>query len=60
MVYDSDLVSVPSPLVAEMVTVNVPVVVGVPEITPVLLLILKPAGKPFASNEVGVLDAMIE
>ena len=39
---------VPLPLVALSVTVDVPAVVGVPEINPVVLLTDSPAGNPFA------------
>ena len=39
---------VPLLLVALMVTLYVPAVVGVPEINPVLVLTLKPAGSPVA------------
>jgi hypothetical protein len=39
---------VPPALVALIVTVYVPAVVGVPEINPVLVLTLKPAGNPVA------------
>jgi hypothetical protein len=38
----------PAPLLALMVTLNVPAVVGVPEITPVLLVTFRPAGSPVA------------
>ena len=43
-------VALPLPLllVALMVTLYVPAVVGVPEINPVLVLTLKPAGSPVA------------
>jgi hypothetical protein len=37
-----------APLLALMVTLDVPAVVGVPEITPVLVLTLRPAGSPVA------------
>ena len=39
---------VPPALVALMVTLYVPAVVGVPEIKPVLVLTLRPGGKPAA------------
>ena len=39
---------VPPALVALMVTVYVPAVVGVPEITPVLIFTDRPAGSPVA------------
>jgi hypothetical protein len=38
----------PVPYVALMVTLNAPTVVGVPEITPVVVFTLKPLGKPVA------------
>jgi hypothetical protein len=41
-------VPVPPELVALMVTVYVPAVVGVPEINPVAVLTVKPGGKPLA------------
>ena len=47
---DSVRFAVPAPpaLVALIVTDEVPVAVGVPEISPVAVLILKPAGSPVA------------
>ena len=39
---------VPVPLVALRVTVEVPATVGVPDMRPVLVLILSPAGHPVA------------
>ena len=45
---------VPVTLDADIVTLDVPAVVGVPEITPVVLFTLRPAGKPVASYEVGL------
>jgi len=39
---------VPPELVALMVTLYVPAVVGVPEITPVVVFTLRPAGSPVA------------
>ena len=50
---------VPPALVALMVTVYVPAVVGVPEINPVLVLTLKPAGSPVALKLVGLFVAVI-
>jgi len=47
------------PLLAPMVTLVVPAVVGVPEITPVLALILRPAGSGIALKLVGLLLAVI-
>jgi hypothetical protein len=48
-----------APLVALMVTLVVPAVVGVPEITPVLVLTVRPAGSPVALKLVGLLVAVI-
>ena len=50
---------VPPELVALTDTMEFPAVVGVPEIRPVVELTLKPAGKPDAPNEVGLLLAAI-
>jgi len=50
---------VPPALVALMVTAYVPAVVGVPEINPVLVFTLKPAGSPVALKLVGLLVAVI-
>ena len=50
---------VPPALVALMVTLYVPAVVGVPEINPVLVFTLKPAGSPVALKLVGLLVAAI-
>ena len=50
---------VPPALVALMVTVYVPAVVGVPEIKPVLVFTVKPAGSPVALKLVGLLVAVI-
>jgi hypothetical protein len=47
------------PLLALMVTLVVPAVVGVPEITPVLVLTLSPAGSGLALKLVGLLVAVI-
>jgi hypothetical protein len=41
-------VPVPPAFVAPSETVEIPVAVGVPEITPVLVLTLRPAGNPLA------------
>jgi hypothetical protein len=38
----------PDPLVAAIVTVKVPVAVGVPLISPVIVLTVKPVGNPLA------------
>ena len=50
---------VPPALVALMVTLYVPAVVGVPEIKPVVVFTLKPAGRPLALKLVGLLVAVI-
>ena len=47
------------PLLAVMVTLVVPAVVGVPEITPVLVLTLRPAGNGLAVKLVGLLVAVM-
>jgi hypothetical protein len=52
-------VPVPEPFVAEIDTLDVPAAVGAPEIAPVLVLRLSPAGKPVAPNEVGLPVAVI-
>ena len=49
----------PPALVALMVTVYVPAVVGVPEINPVLVFTVKPGGSPIALKLVGLLVAVI-
>ena len=49
----------PAPLLAVIVTLVVPAVVGVPEITPVLVLTLRPAGSGLAVKLVGLLVAVI-
>jgi len=49
----------PAPLLALMVTLVVPAVVGVPEITPVLVFTLRPAGSGLALKLVGLLVAVI-
>jgi hypothetical protein len=46
-------------LVAVIVMGNVPMAVGVPEISPVVWFTVKPPGKPVASNSVGLLSAVI-
>ena len=48
-----------APLLAVMVTLVVPAVVGVPEITPVLASTLRPGGRPVALKLVGLLVAVI-
>ena len=50
---------VPPALVAVIVTVEFPGVDGVPEIRPVAVFTLKPAGRPVAPNEAGLLLAAI-
>jgi len=52
-------VPVPAELMAEIVTVDVPAAEGVPEINPVEVLTVSPAGNPVALNEVGLLLAAI-
>ena len=51
---------VPDPLAAERFTAKVPDAVGVPLITPEVVLMLKPAGKPVAVKLVGLFVAVIE
>jgi hypothetical protein len=41
-------VPVPAELLAEMLTVNVPACVGVPEMSPVVVFTLSPVGRPVA------------
>jgi hypothetical protein len=50
----------PPALLALMVELNVPVTLGVPLITPVLVLTLKPVGRPVAPKLVGLLLAVME
>jgi hypothetical protein len=52
-------VPVPAELVAEIVTVDVPADDGVPDINPVDVLTVRPAGNPVAPKEVGLLFAAI-
>ena len=49
----------PAPLLALIVTLVVPAAVGVPEITPVLVLMLRPAGSGLALKLVGLLVAVM-
>jgi len=49
----------PAPLLAVMVTLVVRACVGVPEITPVLVLTVRPAGSGLAVKLVGLLVAVI-
>jgi hypothetical protein len=53
------VLQVPAPLLAVMVTLVVPAAVGVPEITPVLVLTVRPAGRGLAVKLVGLLVAVI-
>ena len=55
----SDAVPVPPAFVAPIITVEDPAAVGVPVMAPVPVLTLKPAGKPVALKEVGVLLPVI-
>jgi len=48
-----------APLLAVIVTLVVPAAVGVPEITPVLVLTVRPAGSGLALKLVGLLVAVI-
>ena len=50
---------VPPALLALMATVYAPAVVGVPEITPVVVFTVNPAGSPVALKLVGLLVAVI-
>jgi len=50
---------VPPPLVALIVTLYVPAVVGVPEISPLVVFTVKPAGSPVALKLVGLFVAVI-
>jgi hypothetical protein len=59
MVSVSVALPVPEPLVALRVTVEVPAAVGVPEISPVPLFNVTPAGNPIAAKPVGALLAVI-
>ena len=59
IVMTSVALPVPPALVALMVTLYVPAVVGVPEINPVLVFTDKPAGNPVALKLVGLLVAVI-
>src|ERR1700730_880528 len=52
-------VPVPVPLVALNVTLDVPVAVGVPEMTPVAVLTESPAANPVALKLVGLLLAVM-
>ena len=50
---------IPPALLALIVMVLLPTVVGVPEMTPVSGLMLKPAGRPVAAKLVGALSAVM-
>lgn len=51
--------AVPPEVNAEIVTENVPAVVGVPLMIPVEVLTVRPAGRPGAEKDVADLDAVI-
>ena len=55
----SDWFPVPVTLLALIVMLLLPTVVGVPEMTPVSGLMLKPAGRPVAAKLVGALSAVM-
>ena len=55
----SDWFPVPVALLADMVMVLVPAVVGVPEMTPVAVFTVRPAGSPVALKLVGLLFAVM-
>jgi hypothetical protein len=59
IVMTSVALPVPPALVALIVTLDVPAVVGVPEINPVLVFTDKPAGNPVALKLVGLFVAVI-
>jgi hypothetical protein len=59
MVKVSVALPVPPALVALIVALYVPAVVGVPEISPVVVFTVKPAGSPVAPKLVGLLVAVI-
>ena len=59
VVMTSVALPVPPALVALIVTLYVPAVVGVPEINPVLVFTDKPAGNPVALKLVGLFVAVI-
>ena len=50
---------VPAEFVAEIVALEVPAAVGVPEMMPVEVFTLSPDGRPVAAKDVGELDAEI-
>ena len=55
----SVFVFVPPALLALIVTEYIPAAVGVPEIRPLLISIVRPGGSPVASKLVGLLVALI-
>ena len=59
IVKDNVAVPVPAALVALNVTLDVPAAVGVPEMTPVVVLTESPAGNPVALKLAGLLLAVI-
>jgi hypothetical protein len=59
IVMTSVALPVPPALVALMVTLYVPAVVGVPEMAPVLVFTVKPEGSPVALKLVGLLVAVM-
>ena len=59
MVRVSVALPVPPELVALIVTEYIPAAVGVPEMRPLLISIVKPGGSPVASKLVGLLVALI-
>jgi hypothetical protein len=59
IVMTSVALPVPPALVALIVTLDVPAVVGVPEINPVLVFTDKPPGNPVALKLVGLFVAVI-
>ena len=59
IVSDKLVLPVPPAFVALMVTLGLPAAVGVPEMTPVEVLTVRPAGKFVAPKLVGEFDAVI-
>ena len=55
----SNFVPVPPAFVALSVTVEIPAACGIPEITPVMVLTDRPAGRPEAPKLVGLFVAVI-
>lgn len=56
---DSEAVPVPPALLALMLTVDVPLRVGVPESKPEVVLTVRPGGRPIALKAVGLLLPVI-